>query len=195
MSAHHPRVPDGDRVRLTLVRHGRATGGWDVDPDPGLDAVGVAQAHHLAALLGAGAPQPIVTSPMRRCRETAAPLARAWKVTPTVEPALTEIPSPVGVAMAERVAWLRVAMAGAWSDLEPRYRAFRDGVIARMAACTVDTVVVSHFVAINAAIGIAVGDDRLVIRRLDNASRTVMEVDAGGLVLIEGGAEADTLIR
>ena len=27
-------------ARLYLVRHGRATGGWDVDPDPGLDDVG-----------------------------------------------------------------------------------------------------------------------------------------------------------
>jgi broad specificity phosphatase PhoE len=56
-------------------------------------------------------------------------------------------------------------------------------------------VIISHFVAINAAIGAATGDDRVVIRRLDNCSRTTIDVDDGRLVLIEGGAEADTLIR
>ena len=40
-----------------------------------------------------------------------------------------------------------------------------------------DTVVFSHFVAINAVIGACVGDDRLVIRSLDNCSVTVVDVD------------------
>ena len=40
-----------------------------------------------------------------------------------------------------------------------RYTAFRDGVVAALATLPNDTVVVSHFVAINAAIGVAVGDD------------------------------------
>jgi len=64
-----------------LVRHGRATGGWDADPDRGLDDVGVAQAAALAERFGplgngacAGVPA-LVTSPMRRCRETADALA------------------------------------------------------------------------------------------------------------------------
>ena len=53
----------------------------------------------------------------------------------------------------------------------------------------------SHFVAINAVIGACLGDDRLVIRSLDNTSVTVVETTAGGLVLVEAGHEADTLIR
>ena len=53
----------------------------------------------------------------------------------------------------------------------------------------------SHFIAINVAIGAALGDDRLVIRSLDNCSVTVIEVTDGALRLVEGGHEADTLIR
>jgi broad specificity phosphatase PhoE len=68
-------------------------------------------------------------------------------------------------------------------------------VLGRLAACDDDTVVVSHFVAINAVIGACLGDDRLVIRSLDNASRTVVDVDGGRFALVEGGREADTLIR
>jgi broad specificity phosphatase PhoE len=184
---------------IRLVRHGRATGGWDADVDPGLDELGVAQAAALADLLGplgtpAGSPR-VVTSPLRRCRETAAPLAARWGVEPTVEAAMTEIPSPEGHAFGERVPWLRQAMTGTWSDLGPRYTAYRDRVAAFVAGLGDDTVITSHFIAINAVIGVCTGDDRLVIRSLDNTSVTVVETSPGGIVLVSGGREADTLIR
>lgn len=182
-------------VRLYLVRHGRAAAGWDTDIDPGLDAVGreqaVAAAHRLEPL----GPLDVVTSPLRRCQETASALAGGWGVVPVVEPAVAEIPSPHGVALADRVAWLRHAMTGTWAQLGARYTAFRDGVVERLAACTSDTVVFSHFVAINAVIGMALGDDRLVIHSLDNASVTVLDVHDGAFTLVEAGHEADTLIR
>jgi broad specificity phosphatase PhoE len=182
-------------ARLTLVRHGRATGGWDDHTDPGLDDVGRAQAEALAGRLQSSPPQPIVVSPMRRCRETAAPLAAAWGVIPQMEPALTEIPSPEGIPMGQRVPWLRMAMGSTWTALASPFTAYRDAVVARLVACATDTLVVSHFVAINAAIGAALGDDRLMIYRLDNTSRTVLDVHHGRLVLVEAGAEADTQIR
>jgi hypothetical protein len=54
---------------------------------------------------------------------------------------------------------------------------------------------VKKAIAINAAIGVATGDDRLVIRSLDNCSVTVIDVVDDGIHLVEGGHEADTLIR
>ncbi|MFM8530821.1 MAG: histidine phosphatase family protein [Ilumatobacteraceae bacterium] len=182
-------------TRLYLVRHGRATGGWDVDVDPGLDTLGREQALTVAERLSPLGPLVIVSSPMRRCRETSAPLAGRWGASVTVEPAVTEIPSPDGYGMQERVDWLRSAMAGTWGELGGDYTSFRDAVVARLVACPQDAVVFSHFIAINAAIGDAIGDDRLVIRSLDNCSVTVMDVIAGRLTLVEGGHEADTLIR
>jgi len=184
---------------IRLVRHGRATAGWDADPDPGLDDLGRAQAHAVAELLaplGDVAPQPaLVTSPMRRCRETAAVIAARWGVDPTVEPLVTEIPTPEGVPEGRRVPWLRQAMAGTWTDLGPRYVAYRDAVAVYVASCGVDTVITSHFIAINAVIGVCIGDDRVVIRSLDNASVTTVETSADGMALVSGGREADTLIR
>jgi len=182
-------------LRLYLVRHGRAAAGWDSDPDPGLDDLGREQAEAAAERLAGLGPLPVITSPLRRCRQTADALARRWDVEPVVEPAVAEIPSPEGVAMADRVMWLRRAMTGTWADLGPRYTSFRDRVVARLAACAGDTVVFSHFVAINAAVGAALGDDRLVIHSLDNASVTVLEVTSGALALVESGRQADTLIR
>ena len=183
--------------RLYLVRHGRAAAGWDDDPDPPLDEVGRAQASALAARLGELAPGglPVVSSPLRRCLETAAPLAARWQVALAVDPLVAEIPSPEGIAMGERVAWLRDAMRGRWTDLGPRYTEYRNAVIERLLGCAAPTVFVSHFVAINAAIGSALGDDRLVLRSLDNCSVTVIDVDGDALHLVEAGHEADTLIR
>jgi broad specificity phosphatase PhoE len=189
--------------RLYLVRHGRAAAGWNTDPNPGLDDIGRRQAAATAARLQPLGPLAVISSPLRRCQQTAAALATPWAVPVVVEPGVAEIPSPEGVAMADRVEWLREAMRGEWAALGPRYTAFRDGVVATLLGLTADTVVFSHFVAINAAIGAALGDDRLVIRSLDNASVTVIDVvaDPGAtetgavLQLVEGGAEADTLIR
>ena len=183
-------------TRVRLVRHGRATGGWDDDPDPGLDALGRQQAERLAARLGplgdAVAPL-LVTSPLRRCRETATPLALRWGVTPVVEAAVAEVPSPPGIPMGERVPWLRRAMAGTWTDLGDRYTDY--GVVAAVSALPDGAVVVSHFIAINAVIGSSQGDDRVLLRRLDNTSVTTVDVSEAGLVLVKSGREADTLIR
>ena len=185
-------------TRVLLVRHGRATAGWDHDPDPDLDHVGRSQAAEAADRieLTTSGPLPVLTSPLRRCRSTAAALCARWGVDPSIEPAIGEIPSPAGVPMAERVEWLRRAMRSTWSDLDERYAAFRDAVVARVAAAEHDFVAFSHFVAINAVIGACIGDHRLVIRHLDNCSITVVDVDGSGrLELVEGGHEADTLIR
>jgi len=181
--------------RVYLVRHGRAAAGWDTDPDPGLDAHGVRQAEQMADRLAPLGPLALVTSPLARCRQTAAVLGDRWGSVAQVEPSVAEIPSPEGVPMGERVDWLRGAMAGTWSQLGPRYTDFRDGIGAYLRGIEVDTVIASHFIAINAAIGIATDNDAVVIRSLDNCSVSVFDVDDDGLRLVEGGSEADTLIR
>lgn len=185
-------------MRLYLVRHGRAAAGWDTDPDPGLDAVGREQAASMAARLRPLGPLSVVTSPLLRCQQTAAALGAQWNVVPRVEPLVAEIPSPEGVPMVERVEWLRIAMSGTWNQLGERYLAFRNGVmtaLANIAETGTDTVVTSHFIAINAAIGAIAGDDRLLIRSLDNCSVTIVKFDHGLFQLLETGREADTLIR
>lgn len=182
-------------TRLYLVRHGRAAAGWDTHPDPGLDPLGVHQAERMADQLAPLGPLGLISSPLQRCRETAAVLGVRWGVEARIESLVAEIPSPEGVPMGERVDWLRGAMAGTWSALGPPYTAFRDGVAECLLSLQDDTVVASHFVAINAAIGATLGDDAVVIRSLDNCSVTIIDVVDGALHLVEGGHEADTLIR
>ena len=186
-------------TRVYLVRHGRAAAGWDTDPDPGLDETGRSQARATADELARLSPMALFSSPLRRCRETASFLIDAWgrdHAELTIVDDVREIPSPPGIPMGERVEWLRAAMAGCWADLGSPYTDFRDGVVRYVASRSTDSVIFSHFIAINAVIGSCIGDDRLVIDSLDNASITVVDVGpAGELRLVERGRQADTLIR
>ena len=177
--------------RIILVRHGRAAAGWDADIDPGLDAVGHAQAEAMCGELAPKGPLPIVVSPLRRTRETAAALERAWDAIAVVEPALGEIPAPVD-DLAARAAWIRGVLAGEWAGQADELRRWRGEVIAALLALDRNTVAVSHFVAINVAVGAATADDRVVSFLADHCSQTVLDNDGGFLQLVQLGASAST---
>lgn len=181
-----------------MVRHGKAAAGWNVDPDPGLDETGRAQALAVASRLVRLGPLTVVSSPLLRCQQTAFPLATAWGAEVLVDAAVGEIPSPAEHTVETRGEWLREVMAGTWTDVATRsgahYRTYRSTVAGRIASMTVDTVVFSHFIAINAVIGAATNDDRVVIGHLDNCSVTTFEVGGGRLELVEMGGEATTTV-
>jgi len=179
--------------RLTLIRHGRAAAGWNEEADPGLDATGHAQAAALVDLVDG--PVPLVVSPLRRTRETAAPLAAAWNVEPVIEPGVGEITAPTD-ALVERTAWLRTALVSRYVELGAVYESWRDGVLGTLRALPDAAVVVTHFVAINAAVGAALGNDRLVCFSPDNCSRTTIGIDDDGrFSVIELGAGAVTPVN
>lgn len=179
-----------------MVRHGQAAAGFSDDLDPGLSDLGRQQAAAAAAALESIGPQPIVCSPLRRCRETADALATRWGVTPTVDPAVGEIVSPSDAAGLEaRGAWLRQAMQGTWSGLGAEHHAWRRSVLDAVSALDVDTVVHSHFVAINVVVGQAMGDDRVVCFAPDNCSWTVLDVDGDKIEIVELGRQATTEVR
>ena len=186
-------------THIYMVRHGRASAGWDTAVDPDLDEIGQHQAERVADELHSLAnptPLTIISSPLARCQQTARPLATKWGIEPIIQNEVAEIPSPEGVPLGERVDWLRTAMAGTWADLGPRYTSFRDEVVGYVTGLSRDTVIFSHFIAVNAIIGACRSDDRLVISGLDNASVTIVDVDSDGHPsLARTGRQADTLIR
>ena len=195
------RITRGDLqpIQIALVRHGRASAGWDTALDPELDDLGHSQAREVANKLDqifVGKDVEIISSPLLRCRQTASAFAKLRSLPVRVCAEVTEIPSPVGVEMSGRVDWLREVMKGRWSDLDKNYLAFRDGLVEFVRAIEHDTVIFSHFVAINAVIGALTNNDLLVIRSLDNCSVTLLECDAKGILHVsQSGHEANTLIR
>ena len=187
--------------RIYMVRHGRAAAGWNVDPDPALDEQGRSQSLAVASQLSPLGPLPVMSSPLLRCQQTAFPLATAWKQNVTIEPMVGEIPSPEGYSLETRSEWLRAAMATTWSAVAQEsgahYAEYHTNIAKTVAALTTDTVIFSHFIAINAVIGAATNDDRVLIHHLENCSVSVFDTDgAGGLKLIEvGGEDVNTLVR
>lgn len=177
-------------TRLYMVRHGRAEAGFGESMDPGLDALGREQAEAVALKLKDIGPLPILTSPLARTQQTAAPLAKLWNKTPVIEDAVAEIPSPKGMTLERRVVWLRNLMAGSWRAVTPDLAMWREHCTATVAAIPNDTVIFSHYVAINVVAGAALGDERVVVFSPNNCSVTVFETDGKMLRLVEKGDEA-----
>ena len=182
-------------TRLYLVRHGRAAAKFGEADDPGLDETGRSQAEAVAKRLAPLGSLGLRTSPLKRARETSEPLARRWLRDAIVEPAVAEIPQPAGMDLAQRADWLRGFMRGSWRNAPREYAQWREDLLAVLGALQDDTVVFSHFVAINVATGFAEGDDRVAIFRPDNGSVTILDADSGTLRLVARGNEGETKVN
>lgn len=173
--------------RLVLVRHGEAAAGWGDDPDPGLSERGRAQADAMASALDAIGPLPVIVSPLRRTRETAAALERRWGVTARVDAAVGEVPSPTD-DLGERMAWLRALLPTPWEGWPPELQAWRRSVASTLASIEEDAVVVTHYVFITVAVGSQAYAP-------DYCSSTVVDVVDGEVRLVAAGGQAATVVR
>lgn len=184
-------------ARLYLVRHGEPTGSWgtSADLDPGLSPLGHEQAAAAADRLRLLTPRQIVTSPLRRAAETAAPLASSLSMQPEVVDRVAEIPSPANIALQARGEWLREVMSRTWEDVEPGLVRWRQAALDYLMSLSADTAVFSHYVLINVAVGAAIGDERVHCFAPTHASVTVLDTNGRGLTLVELGATGTSAIR
>lgn len=178
---------------IYFVRHGKASAGFSEDRDPGLNDVGRAQAAAIAPRLIAVGPGALISSPMRRARETAAPVEAALGQRARIVPAVAEIHAPVA-DLAARGEWLRGAMRGHWADLPPELQTWRQGVVDALLELKRDSIVFSHFIAINAAVSHALGDPRMVCFSPENCSVTVLDNSSRALRVVELGEVSQTLV-
>jgi broad specificity phosphatase PhoE len=176
--------------RLYLIRHGEPAATWGAHPDPGLSALGNAQAEAVAARLAQTGARNLISSPLARCQETAAPSAGRLAQAPLIERRVAEIPVPAGVE--DMRSWLTQVMSGTWSDaiIDPVLRDWRHQIGQALLALQEDTLVFSHFVAINAAVGLATQSDRVTVFKPGHASVTILSHDGQGLRLETLGDEA-----
>jgi len=184
---------------LYLVRHAKPASGYGDAEDPGLDDTGRVQAVRVAEELKALPNRlPVYTSPLRRCRETARPLAEAWGVQPIVLGEVGEVPSPP-LSLQQRQEWLRKGMASDWATVQasappgsPDYSAWRSQLIGSIKAMAGDAVIFSHFIAINVVVGVAKGSEQVLSFRPDHASVTKFEVGESGISIVSLGREVAT---
>lgn len=184
-------------ARLYLVRHAKAAARFDEDPDPGVSEEGKEAAVDLALQLESVGPMQILTSPLERARESALPLANRWGILPEVSAAFSEIPTPPDIAekgIKARGPWLQQLAGQKFTGQPPIIRAWREGLVGMLRSARYDAVIFTHFMVINAAVGAALNDDRVVLTHPDYCSCTVLDVDRRGLILVTRGNEAATKV-
>jgi probable phosphoglycerate mutase len=164
-------------VRLLLIRHGEAA---HVEAetgvaDPRLTENGHHQARRLADWLGAEHLDHLAVSPLRRARETVAPLANRFGLEPQVIRELAEFDAeassyiPMEVLKATRDPRLRALTEGRWGELgsaiDPdAFRRTVTTVLDDLAASHPgqNVAVVCHAAVINAYLGDIIGTPRLL---------------------------------
>jgi broad specificity phosphatase PhoE len=188
---------------IYLLRHAEPE--KDGGGDFGLTARGHEQARLMAQqfVQRQSAPLPLLTSPLRRCRETMAPLAKLWQTETKIEPRVIEFPSPQADGVV-RGDWLRFALRATWQEAavdgelrQPGYAAqladWRTGIFAALRDCTQDTVICTHFVVINSLVGTSRGSADAISQVLpDHASVSVIEYANGAITVREKGHEIAT---
>ena len=178
-----------------MVRHGQAEAAWHQSPDPGLSALGQQQAIQAAEQLSHLNNIAIISSPLLRCQQTAEPFATAKNSQVSIHAEVSEIPTPSSVSFEERGPWLQQAMTGTWQQLGQQFVDYKNTIANFVASLQQDTVIFSHFIAINAVIGYATNNDNLMVAQLDNCSITTFHIDDNkNLTIVDTGNEATTTV-
>ncbi|THA78050.1 bifunctional RNase H/acid phosphatase [Streptomyces sp. A0642] len=191
-------APDlGAPATLLLLRHGetaltpekRFSGSGGTDPE--LSAVGRGQAQHAAdAFAARGTVQEIVSSPLRRCRETAAAVAARLSLEVRIEEGLreTDFGAWEGLTFgevrerygADLDAWLASAKAAptgggeSFAEVARRVAATRDRLVTRYAGRTV--LVVTHVTPIKTLVRLALGAPPESLFRMELSAASVSAV-------------------
>jgi probable phosphoglycerate mutase len=182
-------------VNIYLVRHGEAAAHWHESDDPGLSDRGRRQAEEAARLLQerVDAGIRLLSSPMRRARETSQPLAGVLGAEVAIAEPFREIPTPV--QLADRQTWLGRIARQAWDEQVDLVRDWRDGLLHQLRRIHEPTVVFTHFMVLNAIVGDLTSDQRVVCFMPDNASITTLRRERGELRLVELGRQFRTEVR
>jgi len=186
---------DHARMSIFLVRHGEAAARWHESDDPGLSELGRQQAEKAARqLLDRIPPESrLLSSPMQRARETAAPLATALGAEPTIAEPFREIPTPV--ALAERQIWLNRIARQTWSEQQAMVQEWRLALLAALREIREPAVVFTHFMVLNAIVSELRADDRVVSFLPDNASVTTLQGFGDDLQVAELGRQFRTRVN
>jgi broad specificity phosphatase PhoE len=184
-------------LRVYLVRHGEAAASWRESLDPGLSELGRQQAEDAVVALRDqqalnGSPA-LISSPLRRARETAEPLSAHLRRECPVHEAFREIPTPV--SLAQRQDWLRAFMRQRWSEQDESLLHWRSVMLEALNGIDGTTVVFTHFLVINTIVGALQGRDETLCFWPDHASITVLELRGGSWEVATLGREMATVVN
>lgn len=182
-------------MEIFLVRHGEAAASWGESPDPGLSVLGRQQAEDTAQLLMqyVGEDALLISSPLQRAIETAAPLSRALQLSVQEDDAFREIPSPV--PLAQRQDWLREFMQQQWAEQAEDLKVWRKTAFQQLLELGQPAVIFTHFLVINAVVGQLLDRPQTLCFWPANGSVTRLRHNGSSLELIALGQELETRVN
>jgi broad specificity phosphatase PhoE len=118
-------------------------------------------------------------------------LAEIWDTKPLVDERIGEI-SILPEDPGKRAKWLQKLIGEKWSNLNHDLNSWRRSVMDTFCEIEENSVIFSHSIAINVAVGEATGDDRVVCFWPENGSVTTIDVNGSVMNLIQRGFEDTT---
>lgn len=184
-----------DEATIYLVRHGEAAAGWDENPDPSLSSIGEFEAQGVSEkLLNIRKPvSRILSSPLARARETAAPLVNATLLPLEIDSAYRELPS--AVPLAERRLWLKGLMDQRWSTQDALLKEWRSNILESLLLLSGQVAVFTHFMVLNVVVGYLRDSDDILSFRPANGSITVVTRSNNRLSIGQLGEEAKSRVN
>jgi len=181
---------------IFLVRHGEAAASWGQSSDPGLSELGAQQAAQAAQTLReqiSANTLLLLSSPLARARQTAAPLAQELDLPVQLDDVFCEIPAPV--PLAQRQIWLRQFMQQHWHEQPAGLTEWRAAAWQRLVELRRPAVVFTHFLVINAIVGLLQDRSETLCFYPDNASITRLHHTGKSLELVSLGEEMETVVN
>ncbi|WP_226645869.1 histidine phosphatase family protein [Microbulbifer variabilis] len=175
-------------IKILLARHGEAAKGPSIS-DPTLTTLGHRQASLLAQSLPRDTYLELVSSPKLRAQQTAQPLAEKWGQIITIESRVSEIPTPKGISLQQRLPWLRSLLTQNWDPNNRQQKKWRNEIISYLLSIHEDTIVFCHFMVINSVIAHILEDSKIQQFRPDYTSITELRLTKGNLNLVQLGRE------
>ena len=180
-------------INIYLVRHGEAANSWAEALDSPLSELGNQQAKSVSRSFGE-TPLSIVSSPMLRAKQTAAPLSQIWNVSVKIDDCFIEIPSDSEES--DRKKWLQQIFKQEWNMVNRQIWEWRERAFEALLCKKSNTVIFTHFMLINAVISKIEKTNQLVFFSPDNASITHLKVtNERTIKIVKLGREKKTVVN
>jgi broad specificity phosphatase PhoE len=180
---------------IILVRHGEASAGWSVHPDPGLSAQGRGQAKNSGkSLINELSYYQLLSSPKKRAIETMEIMNQGDKNSFELDPRFIEIPSD-NIDADKKKEWLVSIFTTPIQDLPDAVKEWRLKLINWLKEAEGNFIVTTHFMVINALVSYITSNDAISYFHPDYASSTEIFIKDGELTQLILGDDKKTIIN
>jgi probable phosphoglycerate mutase len=180
---------------IILIRHGEASAGWSVHPDPGLSESGREQAAETGkSLIEEISSYQLVSSPKKRAIETMEVMIEKKECSFQLDSRFIEIPSN-NIHADKKRDWLINIFTTPIKELPEAVKEWRNNLISWLEDIEDNFIVTTHFMVINALISYLTSNNKISYFHPDYASRTEIFIKNGEMTKLVLGDDKKTEIN